>query len=323
VCEYLALAKNIRLKAFGVMMKKYSSLQIKNFICDYQENISGNSLSSAILPKISIITPSYNQAEYLERTILSVINQNYSNLEYIIIDGGSSDESIDIIKKYEKHISYWVSEMDNGQTDAINKGFRIANGEIIAWQNSDDVYLPNALNTIASAFITNPNVDLVFGNRYNIDKFDNILRDMRYVPFNYNALIYEGSALCNQTAFWRTSVFKKVGYLNEDMNFCMDYDFWVRTAKCATFLFVREYIGCFRYHKKSKTSNLISLWQSEHLEILKREGIIPNRVKQATSLLRRFILLILQGDIGYIVRGILSRINGDGLMLGEKWFYDK
>ena len=115
-------------------------------------------------PKISIVTPSYNQAEFLERTILSVLNQDYPNLEYIIIDGGSTDGSVEIIKKYEKYLAYWVSEKDKGQSDAINKGFQKSTGDILAWLNSDDTYLSGTLFKVVKAFQENPNADLIFGN---------------------------------------------------------------------------------------------------------------------------------------------------------------
>ena len=120
-------------------------------------------------PKISIITPSYNQGEFLERTILSVIEQNYPNLEYIIIDGGSTDGSVDIIQKYADKLAYWISEKDNGQTHAINKGFKKATGEIVAWLNSDDELCEGALMAVASVFMEHDEADFVFGNQYSID----------------------------------------------------------------------------------------------------------------------------------------------------------
>ena len=133
-------------------MKKYSAKEIKEFISKplFDKSIILNKNTS--YPKISIVTPSYNQTQFLERTILSVLNQNYPNLEYIIIDGGSTDESVEIIKKYEKYLYYWVSEKDKGQSAAINKGFRKSKGEILAWQNSDDIYFPGVFKYIAKLF---------------------------------------------------------------------------------------------------------------------------------------------------------------------------
>src|SRR5450759_2806690 len=119
--------------------------------------------------KISVITPSYNQGQFLEETILSVINQNYPNLEYFIIDGGSTDNSIEIIKKYEKHLTYWVSEKDNGQAHAINKGFKKATGDIVCWINSDDLLIQGAINTISNYFSRNPDVQFINGYTLRID----------------------------------------------------------------------------------------------------------------------------------------------------------
>ena len=187
---------------------------------------------------------------------MSVLNQNYPNLEYIIIDGGSTDGSAEIIKKYEKCLAYWSSEKDKGQTHAINKGFKMATGQLIAWQNSDDIYLPGAFYKIARKFSENPEANLVFGNKYAIDENENIIRDMRYVSFNHKSLLYEGSALSNQSAFWKKELMDKVGLLDENFKFCMDYDFWVRASKKGKFLLTRNYLGATRYHKNTKTNTM-------------------------------------------------------------------
>jgi len=163
-------------------MRKFTSQEIKEFVSKplFDEKVILNKDPS--WPKISIVTPSYNQAEFLERTILSVLNQNYPNLEYIIIDGGSTDGSVEIIKKYEKYLSYWVSEKDRGQAHALNKGFEKATGDLVGWQNSDDIYLPGAFRKVAEVYRNNPNYDVYFGNIYFIDEEDNIIRDLKFSP---------------------------------------------------------------------------------------------------------------------------------------------
>jgi len=303
-------------------LKNYTSREIKEFVSKplFDEKVILN--KDPNYPKISIVTPSYNQAQFLERTILSVLNQNYPNLEYIIIDGGSTDGSVEIIKKYKKYLACWVSEVDEGQADAINKGFKIVTGEFIGWQNSDDIYLPRAFYKVAKKFSENPDTDLVFGNRYSIDENENIIRDMRYVSFNHKSLLYEGSALNNQSAFWKKELMDKVGLFDESYKFCMDYDFWVRAGKIGKFLLIRDYLGAFRGHKDTKTNTIISICHTEHLRILKREGIKPNKFRHLYSLARRFLLYIFQGDLFYVTRGVYERIYKRGI-LGESWFYKK
>jgi glycosyltransferase involved in cell wall biosynthesis len=151
-------------------------------------------------PKISIVTPSFNQGTFLEKTIQSVLSQDYSNLEYIIIDGGSTDNSVEIIKKYAERLSYWVSKPDAGQSDAINKGFRKASGDICAWINSDDVYYPGVLTMIAASFEEHPSVDLLYGYHNDVNEKDEVIRKGMYFPF-YKHAFKVGFAICQPTSF--------------------------------------------------------------------------------------------------------------------------
>ena len=146
-------------------------------------------------PRITIVTPSYNQAHFLEQTILSVIRQGYPNLEYIVIDGGSTDGSVDVLRKYEHAISYWISEPDQGPVDAINKGFRRATGSILAWLNADDLYQPGALEGVAAAFEADESADVVYGNTYWINRDGVVLAEKRQTPFSRLGYRYGGSGL--------------------------------------------------------------------------------------------------------------------------------
>lgn len=268
---------------------------------------------SRILPKISIITPSYNQAEFLERTIKSVLDQNYPNLEYIIIDGGSTDGSVDIIKKYADRLAYWVSEPDQGQTNAINKGIKIATGEWIAWQNSDDMFCPGSFASLAAASDRNPDADLIIGDINLIDRYDKVLRDIRYVKPSYWAMLAEGMVLVNQAAFWRRRVHTKVGLLNESLHFAFDYDWFLRLTMRHRGVHVNEIWGEYRLHDATKTANQQQRFLEENQSIMRSHPTVP-RWRRPLYKFRRMSLMLVEGSWGYVFRGIYLRIVGrDGM----------
>jgi len=264
-------------------------------------------------PKISIVTPSYNQARFLERTILSVLKQNYPNLEYIIIDGGSTDGSVEIIKKYESYLAYWVSEPDQGQADAIRKGFAKSSGEIMAWLNSDDLYLPGALWKVARLFCQKPEADLVYGNIYLIDEEDRKIGELRFTKFDFNTLIFEGGNLHQTGAFWRRHIYEQVGGINPYYKFCMDFDFFCRVAEIGRLMHLKDYLACFRIHKNAKSSTLKDVGEAEHEQIrqrylsknINRYSLFYNRT---LCQIKRFVGYILQGDADYALKGLIRRI---------------
>lgn len=223
-------------------------------------------------PKISVITPSFNQGQFLERTILSVLNQNYPNLEHIIIDGGSTDNSVDIIKKYERSLTYWVSEKDRGQSHAFNKGLRIAKGEIIGWINSDDLYLNQCLFQTAEYFDKHPSVDIVFSDYYYINENDNILRRRKEIPFNYAVYLWSGDCYhANCAGFFRHRVFDTVGGLDESLNYGMDYELYLRASSANLRIgHKRAYWGAYRLHGQSKSISAHDLQKQDSKVILTR-----------------------------------------------------
>ncbi len=208
--------------------------------------------------KITVITPSFNQAQYLEQTIDSVLSQNYQNLEYIVIDGGSTDGSVEIIKKYERHLAFWVSEKDRGQSHAINKGLVRATGEVVNWLNSDDYYQANALKQVAEAF-TNPTTQ-VFCAR------SNIVKDGEFVKHSSGTDVFENNLvktiawarIDQPETFFRLSAYGQVGLLNEDLHYVMDKEWWMRYLFCFGVNGVvksDEAIVNFRIHDQSKTGS--------------------------------------------------------------------
>lgn len=200
-------------------------------------------------PKISIITPSFNQAQFLEETIRSVLLQNYPNLEYIIIDGGSTDGSVGIIKKYKPWLTYWVSEKDRGQSHAINKGIRKAQGEILFWLNSDDICLPDAYKNIAKAFTINPSASIVVGQAYFMDDHGQLSK-----PLNSNFTTLEDFATSPRnhirqvSSFFRRILFEDLGMINKNLHIAMDTDILVRFTKKHSPLVINKFVSAFRIH---------------------------------------------------------------------------
>ena len=205
-------------------------------------------------PLVSVITPSFNQARYLEATIRSVIGQDYPRIEYIIVDGGSTDGSVDVIKKYQDKLSWWVSEKDKGQTDAINKGFNRAKGEILAWINSDDTYNPGAMGEAVKYLVNHPEVALVYADCNFIDEEDRIIGKFNSAQTDIRRLRRGYVHIPQQTMFFRAKYWKELGPLDPSFYFAMDYDLWTRIAAHAPFKYLAGKTWAnFRLHTSGKT----------------------------------------------------------------------
>jgi len=257
-------------------------------------------------PKISIVTPSYNQGEFLETTILSILNQNYPNLEYIIMDGGSTDNSLAIIKKYEKYVDHWVSEKDKGQSDAINRGFVKSTGAILAHLNSDDVYWPGALLAAARFFQAHPRVDVMYGDTYLIDERNEVFRVLKDAPAFRSAIRYGAAHLVQPNAFWTRDIFFKAGMYDLSIHYCMDAELWSQILKLGgRFHHLRQPLACFRLHRSSKMASAVAVDKSLTNILNKRYA---GGYKHFSYYLfyylcqaRRMAFYLLQGDAGYII----------------------
>lgn len=260
-------------------------------------------------PRITVITPSFNQVAYIERTIRSVLDQNYPNLEYIVIDGGSTDGSLELIKRYASRLTYWVSEPDRGQVHAINKGMLRATGDWVAWQNSDDTYYPGTFDELAATASRYPHAGLIIGDLMLIDKDDAPIRDVRYITPLHNALIAEGMLVANQAAFWRREVHATVGFLDERYQCSFDYDWFLRITKEVRGVHASRIWGALRLHGDTKTSLQASRFREENDAILR--GRKMPRWKKATYKLRRICLMLLRGQYDYVLRGMVRRMRGN------------
>lgn len=225
--------------------------------------------------KVSIVTPSYNQAKFIEQTILSVLNQTYPNIEYLIIDGGSDDGTVEILKKYQQRITAWVSEKDNGQTDAINKGFSMATGDVYAWLNSDDTLEPHAVSRIVDYFSNNPDVGLVYGDANFIDADGKVIGKFNAAQTDQKRLREGYVHIPQQAAFFRADAWKQIGPLDPGFYFAMDYDLWVRLAAITRIAYYPGVIANFRLHDDAKTVIADKACWNEMLKVHYRDGGKP------------------------------------------------
>ncbi len=273
------------------------------------------------IPRISITTPSYNQVQFLEETIQSVLEQNYPNLEYIIIDGGSTDGSVDIIRKYEKHLTYWVSEKDKGQAHALNKGFMRTTGEIMAYINADDKYCPWAFRTIQSIFTDCPNVEWITSLwQLHWNSKGEPTPGIAVRGYTRDAF-YSGRTLGNshqfigwiqqESTFWRRSLWEKAGgSVSETLHYAMDFELWARFFQYADLYGVAVPLGGFRKHDMQKTSKDLKAYYSEAERVLKKYGtnirkvwmplsIFDNRIRNFLHMFRLNSLKVKLVDYNY------------------------
>lgn len=292
-------------------MRKFSSAKISDFVSRPSFDEKTIIAQGSSWPRISVVTPSFNQGHFLERTILSVLNQNYPNLEYIIMDGGSTDGSAEIIRRHERHLARWVSEKDGGQGDAIRRGFRLCTGRILAYLNSDDVYLPDTLRRVGRLFRDRPGIDVVYGNKYLTDEEDRVVGERRLTPYirpiSSLGFLYGGFGISQPAAFWTRDMYYKVGEIDPAFVHCMDTDLFVRFAMHrARFQFVREYLAGGRIHQSSKTSTLRHVARQEVRTIEAKCRRYKSRVfaLSCRTLVRavRIAVYLTQGDGLYLLK---------------------
>lgn len=228
-----------------------------------RENSEISASLSEGLPKITVVTPSLNQGEFIEETILSVVNQNYPNLEYIVIDGGSFDQSVEVIKRHSQKITYWHSKSDQGQADAIATGFDMSTGDILCWLNSDDMLMPNSLWIVANYFNANKKTDFLYGNRFLIDENSKLVAQHVWFRFLRKRHWFEGLPLAQESSFWRRNIYFDVGGINRKLFFIMDHELFYRMWCRGRFAKINQTLGCLRAHDESKNA--------KHQEIRRKE----------------------------------------------------
>jgi glycosyltransferase involved in cell wall biosynthesis len=226
--------------------------------------------------RFSVVTPSFQQGRFIERTICSVLDQKDVAFEYLVVDGGSTDQTTAILERYGDQIR-WLSEPDHGQADAVNKGIRLTQGEIIAWINSDDVYYPGALSAVHQVFAAHPEVDVVYGDGDHIDEHDRVLEPYPIEPWDYRRLT-QTCFLCQPATFFRRRLVERYGGLDSRLNFCMDYELWLRYGKHARFHYLPRKLAGSRMYADNKTLSQRRAVHRETLAMYKASvGQIPDQ----------------------------------------------
>lgn len=257
---------------------------------------------STSLPTISIVTCSYMQGKFIDSTIRSVLSQQYEQLEYIVVDGGSRDETVEVIQKYADQLAYWVSEKDSGQTDALLKGFRRSSGEIQGWLCSDDLLLPDALNQVGRFFAEHPEVDFVFGDALWIDAAGELISPKKEIDWNRFIYLFDHNYLAQPSCFWRRSLFERAGGLDINLHLTMDSDLWLRFSRHTKPYHLAKYLSCMRFYPEQKTRALKPAGRKEYNMLLRREApamsTLPQVITNPLARAMRISLKILSGCYG-------------------------
>lgn len=239
-------------------------------------------MDNEVLPSISLVTCSYQQARFLDATMRSVLGQSYPKLEYIVADGGSTDGSLGVIARYADALSWWVSERDRGQSDALIKGFAHATGDICGWLCSDDLLLPDALKAVGNFFRDNPDIEAAFGDSIWIDVDGNPIRPKREMCFSRFVFLHDHNYVPQPSMFWRRSLYEKVGGIRPYYNIAMDNDLWERFSAVTAIGHIPRYLSCMRYYRGQKT--LAERWKKRG----QREGSLV--MKRGSRLARNRLL---------------------------------
>jgi glycosyltransferase involved in cell wall biosynthesis len=229
-----------------------------------------------IPPLVSIITPSFNQGRFIEETILSIKNQSYKNIEHIVIDGRSTDQTLEILKKYSSSV-LWISEPDKGQTDAINKGIERSHGEIIAYLNSDDLYLPETVTTVIEFFSNHPEIDMVYGDIIHIDKQSYVCEEIKTGTIELEKYLTGNLYLPQPTVFFRRKIIEKIGYFDEKLHLAMDMDYWIRIFLNFQIKYIPTPLAKARIYPEAKSSADSKNYLEEKLYILNKTFLDPKR----------------------------------------------
>ena len=264
------------------------------------------------LPRITVVTPSFNQAQFLERTLNSVLSQGYADLEYLVLDGGSTDGSAAILERYADQLAFWRSAPDRGQAAALREGFARATGEVLCWINSDDTLERGALERVGRLFAERPEVDLVYGGLRSIDAHDRRLFT-QWAALDLPTLVYESAFTSQPASFWRRAVYEKAGGVDESYRFAMDYDLLIRMLLAgARPLKIRPVLASYRIHPATKSSNLQKVSAEEVARTIARHGLA--RGSSASLTLRKYAYRALRfaRDPLRIVSAIECRLRGHG-----------
>jgi glycosyltransferase involved in cell wall biosynthesis len=278
-------------------------------------------------PLVSIVTPSFNQAQFLEQTILSVVGQDYPYFEYLLVDGASSDGSLEIIQRYAGRLAWWVSEPDHGQAEAINKGLVRAKGKYLAWLNSDDIYLPGAISKAVTSFSRHPEAGLVYGDVLAIDEDGKPINLLRYGQWSLVDLM-SFRVIGQPSVFIRRSILEKAGYLDPSYHFLLDHQLWLRMAQLAEICYIPDRLSAARFHSESKNVARAAEFGSEVLRIQQWMDNQPalasilhkdrKRIQAGAHSLRAFYLLD-GGDAAASLREYLRCLSLHPPILARDW----